>query len=38
MCTEEESLEDLNQLDPSQVVRITTDQFDFQLSYSWDMN
>jgi long-chain fatty acid transport protein len=35
MYTEEESLEDLNQLDPSQVVRITTDQFDFQLSYRW---
>jgi long-chain fatty acid transport protein len=35
MYTEEESLEELNQLDPSQVVRITTDQFDFQLSYNW---
>ena len=35
MYTEEESLEELNQLDPSQVVRITTDQFDLQISYSW---
>ncbi|MGD9020818.1 MAG: outer membrane protein transport protein [Lysobacterales bacterium] len=35
MYTEEESLEELNQLDPSQIVRITSDQFDFQLSYNW---
>ncbi len=38
MYTEEESLEELNQLDSSQVVRITTDQFDFHLSYSWGLN
>ncbi|MGD9021092.1 MAG: outer membrane protein transport protein [Lysobacterales bacterium] len=38
MYTEEESLEELNQLDPSQVVRITTDQFDFQVSYRWGLN
>ena len=35
MYTEEESLEELNQLDSSQILRLTTDQFDFQLSYSW---
>jgi long-chain fatty acid transport protein len=37
MYTEEESLEQLNQLDDSQIVRLTTDQFDFQLSYSWGL-
>ena len=37
MYTEEESLEELNQLDSSQIVRMTTDQFDFQLSYAWDL-
>jgi len=37
MYTEEESLEHFNQLDSSQIVRITTDQFDFQLSYSWGL-
>ena len=35
MYSEEESIEDLNQLDPNQVVLLTTDQFDFQVSYSW---
>ena len=35
MYSEEESLEALNQLDPSQVILLTTDQFDFQVSYSW---
>lgn len=38
MYTEEESLEELNQLDPSQILRLTTDQFDVQLSYSWGLN
>lgn len=37
MYTEEESLEEPNQLDPSQIVRITADQFDLQLSYSWSL-
>jgi len=37
MYTEEESLEELNQLDSSQILRLTTDQFDFQLSYSWSL-
>jgi long-chain fatty acid transport protein len=37
MYTEEESLEELNQLDSSQILRLTTDQFDFQLSYSWGL-
>lgn len=37
MYSEEESLEYLNQLDASQVLRLTTDQFDFQLSYSWGL-
>jgi len=37
MYTEEESLEYLNQLDSSQILRLTTDQFDFQLSYSWGL-
>ena len=35
MYSEEESLETLNQLDPSQIIRMTTDQFDIQLTYSW---
>jgi long-chain fatty acid transport protein len=35
MYSEEESLEYANQLDPNQVILLTTDQFDFQLSYSW---
>jgi long-chain fatty acid transport protein len=35
MYTEEESIEYLNQLDPNQVILLTTDQFDFQVSYSW---
>lgn len=37
MYTEEESIEALNQLDPSQVILLTTDQWDFQLSYSWGL-
>lgn len=37
MYTEEESLEALNQLDPSQVMLLTTDQWDFQVSYSWGL-
>ncbi len=37
MYTEEESLEELNQLDSSQILRLTTDQFDFQVSYSWGL-
>lgn len=37
MYSEEESLETVNQLDPSQVIRMTTDQFDVQLSYSWGL-
>jgi len=37
MYSEEESLENPNQLDPSQVILITTDQFDVQLSYSWGL-
>jgi len=35
MYSEEESLEYANQLDPNQVILLTTDQFDFQVSYSW---
>lgn len=35
MYTEEESIEALNQLDPLQVILLTTDQWDFQVSYSW---
>jgi long-chain fatty acid transport protein len=35
MYSEEESLEYPNQLDPTQVILLTTDQFDFQVSYSW---
>jgi len=35
MYSEEESLEKTNQLDPNQVILLTTDQFDFQVSYSW---
>ena len=37
MYVEEESLEALNQLDPTQVILLTTDQWDFQLSYSWGL-
>lgn len=37
MYTEEESLEWINQLDSSQILRLTTDQFDFQLTYSWSL-
>ncbi len=36
MYTEEESLEHPNQLDPNQIILLKTDQFDFQVSYSWD--
>ncbi len=32
---EEESIEDFNQLDPMQLVLLTNDEFDFQVSYSW---
>ena len=35
MYSEEESLQAPNQLDPNQEILITTDQFDFQVSYSW---
>jgi long-chain fatty acid transport protein len=35
MYTEEESIETLNQLDPSQVIVLTTNQIDLQFSYSW---
>jgi len=35
MYSEEESLEHPNQLDPNQIILLTTDQFDFQVSYSW---
>lgn len=35
MYTEEESLLHPNQLDPNQDILLTTDQFDFQVSYSW---
>jgi long-chain fatty acid transport protein len=35
MYAEEDSLEAVNQLDSSQIVQMTTDQFDIQLSYSW---
>lgn len=35
MYSEEESLEWPNQLDPSQRLLITNDQFDFEISYSW---
>lgn len=37
MFAEEESTETLNQLDPSQVIVLTTDQWDFQVSYSWGL-
>ena len=37
MYSEEESLETVNQLDPSQIILMTTDQFDVQLSYSWGL-
>ena len=37
MFAEEESIEALNQLDPSQVIVLTTDQWDFQVSYSWGL-
>lgn len=37
MYSEEESLEALNQLDPTQVILLTTDQWDFQVSYSWGL-
>lgn len=36
MYAEEESLESRNQLDGSEVILLTTDQFDFGLSYSWE--
>lgn len=35
MYSEEESLKALNQLDPSQVIGLRSDQFDFQISYGW---
>ena len=35
MYSEEESLQSFNQLDPNQDILITSDQFDFQVSYSW---
>lgn len=35
MYAEEESLEARNQLDPSQIILLTTDEFDIQFSYSW---
>ena len=35
MYSEEESIHTLNQLDPSQVLELTTDQYDVQFSYSW---
>ena len=37
MYSEEESLETVNQLDPSQIILMTTDQIDVQLSYSWGL-
>jgi hypothetical protein len=37
MYSEEESIEALNQLDPTQVILLTNDQWDFQVSYSWDL-
>jgi len=37
MYAEEESLESLNQLDPTQIILNTTDQWDFQVSYSWGL-
>jgi hypothetical protein len=37
MYTEEESLTELNQLDPSQILRLKIDQFDVQFSYSWGL-
>jgi len=37
MYTEEESLTYLNQLDTSQVLVLTTDQYDLQVSYSWGL-
>lgn len=36
MYAEEESLESLSQLDGSEVILLTTDQYDFGLSYSWE--
>lgn len=35
MYSEEESIENANQLDPNQNLLLTTDQFDFQVSYTW---
>lgn len=35
MYTEEESIDYPNQLDQSQTILLTTDQFDFEISYSW---
>ncbi len=35
MYSEEESIERANQLDRSQTILLTTDQFDFEVSYSW---
>jgi long-chain fatty acid transport protein len=35
MYSEEESIEARNQLDPNQNLLLTTDQFDFQVSYTW---
>ena len=35
MYTEEESFKHPNQLDPYQAILLTTDQYDFQVSYSW---
>lgn len=37
MYSEEESIEALNQLDPTQVILLTNDQWDFQVSYSWGL-
>jgi long-chain fatty acid transport protein len=37
MYSEEESIEALNQLDSTQVIRLTTNQYDLQLSYSWGL-
>ena len=37
MYTEEESIHALNQLDSKQVLLLTTDQWDFQVSYSWGL-
>ncbi len=35
MYSEEESIEAQNQLDESQILLLTSDQWDFQMSYSW---